>query len=215
MGFANTIVVSDVFDVGAVGPQRPAGRVIAADSGNPLRRAQVRILGTEVRVNQAAITDGDGRYEFSKVPAGRYTINVTRNGYVSLQFGQQRPFEPGKPLTIADGEVAEKIDFALPRGSVIAGRVTDETGEPMRLAGVHRELQEFLSDSPRGLVELPRDHGKTVQVMIRIIWEIGRNPNLRVLLASGSDKSSPTARSPAIGSALSSAKRSQGAPCAS
>src|SRR5436305_3598072 len=52
------------------------GRVIAADSGNPLRRAQVRILGTEVRVNQGAITDGDGRYEFSKVPAGRYTINV-------------------------------------------------------------------------------------------------------------------------------------------
>ena len=39
----------------------------------PLRQAQVRILGTEVRVNQAAITDGDGRYEFSKVPAGRYT----------------------------------------------------------------------------------------------------------------------------------------------
>src|SRR5438034_834489 len=127
------------------------GRVIAADSGNPLRRAQVRILGTEVRVNQAAITDGDGRYEFSKVPAGRYTINVTRNGYVSLQFGQQRPFEPGKPLTIADGEVAEKIDFALPRGSVIAGRVTDETGEPMAGARMQVMRYQYMPNGQRQL----------------------------------------------------------------
>src|SRR3989442_619036 len=74
------------------------GRVIAADSGNPLRRAQVRIMGNEVRVNQAANTDGDGRYEFSKVPAGRDSISVTRNGYVSLQFCQQRPLQPGKTL---------------------------------------------------------------------------------------------------------------------
>src|SRR5438128_2582196 len=62
----------------------------------------------------------------------------------------------------------------------------DETGGPLRLAGIHRELQEFLSDGARSLVELPRDHGKTVQVLIRIVWELGRNPNLRVLLASGS-----------------------------
>ncbi len=26
---------------------------------------------------------------------GRYTMLVSRNGYVTLQFGQQRPFEPG------------------------------------------------------------------------------------------------------------------------
>jgi predicted phage terminase large subunit-like protein len=62
----------------------------------------------------------------------------------------------------------------------------DESGGPMRLAGIHRELQAFLSDGSRALVELPRDHGKTVQVLIRIVWELGRNPNLRVLLASGS-----------------------------
>src|SRR5258708_15249942 len=62
----------------------------------------------------------------------------------------------------------------------------DESGQPMRLAQIHRELQAFLCDGSRALVELPRDHGKTVQVLIRIVWELGRNPNLRVLLASGS-----------------------------
>src|SRR5262245_51075035 len=62
----------------------------------------------------------------------------------------------------------------------------DECGRPMRLGRVHRELQAFLSSARRGLVELPRDHGKTVQVMIRVLWELGRDPNLRVLIACGS-----------------------------
>jgi predicted phage terminase large subunit-like protein len=62
----------------------------------------------------------------------------------------------------------------------------DESGQRMRMAQVHRELQAFLTSTPRGLVELPRDHGKTVQVLIRVLWEIGRDPNLRVLIACGS-----------------------------
>jgi predicted phage terminase large subunit-like protein len=62
----------------------------------------------------------------------------------------------------------------------------DESGRRIRLAQVHRELHAFLSAAPRGLVELPRDHGKTVQVLIRVLWEIGRDPNLRVLIACGS-----------------------------
>ena len=83
---------------------------------------------------------------------GRYTITVTRNGYVSLQFGQQRPFEPGRPLDLGDGQLLERIDFALPRGSVIAGRITDELGEPM--AGVHVQAMryQYLPNGQRQLV---------------------------------------------------------------
>src|SRR5437764_12943761 len=80
------------------------GRVTGADSGNPLRRAQVRISSADGRVTQVTNTDGDGRYQFAELPANRYTINVSRSGYVTLQFGQQRPFEPGKPLQLADAE---------------------------------------------------------------------------------------------------------------
>jgi len=57
---------------------------------------------------------------------------------------------------------------------------TDPTGGRIRQAGVHRELQEFLSRHPRALIELPRDHGKSFQVCCRIIWELGHNPALRV-----------------------------------
>jgi len=119
--------------------------VIAAETGTPLRRAQVRLIGTNAGAgpayNQLANTDGEGRYEFTRLPAARYTLSVSRTGYVSLQFGQQRPFEPGKPLTLTDGQVMDKIDFALPKGGVIVGKITDDSGEP--LAGVMLQAQRY------------------------------------------------------------------------
>jgi hypothetical protein len=127
------------------------GRVTAADSGVPVRRAQVRINSAEGRVAQGTNTDGNGLYEFPKLPAGRYTISVTRSGYVTLQFGQQRPFEPGKPLQLSDGEVAEKIDFALPRGGVITGRITDEVGEPIAGVQVMAMRYQYTPDGQRRL----------------------------------------------------------------
>ena len=53
-----------------------------------------------------------------------------KGSYIPLQWGQQRPNEPGKPLDILDGQTVEKIDFSLPRGGVITGRVLDEFGDP-------------------------------------------------------------------------------------
>ncbi|QDU18284.1 hypothetical protein [Urbifossiella limnaea] len=56
----------------------------------------------------------------------------------------------------------------------------DSSGRPVEQGDVHRDLHAFLSANRRALVELPRDHGKTFQVCARIVWELGRNPGLRV-----------------------------------
>jgi predicted phage terminase large subunit-like protein len=64
---------------------------------------------------------------------------------------------------------------------------TDPAGRPLRPASVHRELQDFLTRHPRALVELPRDHGKSVQVCVRLLWELGRNPALRVRVVCASE----------------------------
>src|SRR5712691_6089216 len=74
------------------------GHVVAADTGQPLRKAQVRIIAPELRENRMTSTDGDGKYEFKEVLAGRYNISASKGSYVQLQYGQQRPFEPGRPL---------------------------------------------------------------------------------------------------------------------
>ncbi|HXD87598.1 MAG TPA: hypothetical protein VN641_13965, partial [Urbifossiella sp.] len=53
---------------------------------------------------------------------------------------------------------------------------------------IHRDMQRFLTANPRALIELPRDHGKSFQTCCRIVWELGRNPGLRVkvICATGS-----------------------------
>src|SRR5262249_41680338 len=64
---------------------------------------------------------------------------------------------------------------------------TDESGDPIELAPVHEHLQHFLTEHPRALVELPRDHGKSFQICGRVLWELGRNPALRVKIVCATD----------------------------
>ena len=106
------------------------GRVLAAETGSPIRRAQVRISGPDIG-SKASLTDGEGRFEFRELPAGRFTVNASKSGFVNVQYGQTRPFESGRPIELADKQVLENADIVMPRGSVIAGRIVDEFGEPM------------------------------------------------------------------------------------
>ncbi|HMC63578.1 MAG TPA: hypothetical protein VKI65_01445, partial [Gemmataceae bacterium] len=63
---------------------------------------------------------------------------------------------------------------------------TDPAGRRLQQSQLHRSLQEFLSGHRRALVELPRDHGKSMQVCIRILWELGHDPSLRVKIVCAS-----------------------------
>ncbi len=120
-----------------MGPRQPKtgtgrlrGRAIAADTGAPVRRAIIRISGTDIG-SKTAMTDAEGRYEFRDLPAGRFNMSASKAGYVAVQYGQTRPFEQGKPVDLTDGQMMDKADFSMPRGSVISGRVVDEFGDPM------------------------------------------------------------------------------------
>src|SRR5918993_1893908 len=112
------------------------GQVIAADNGTPIRRAQVRVSSPEVREGRVATTDAQGRFEIKELPAGRYTMTASKGGFVALQYGQRRPSESGTPIELADGQTLDKLTIALPRGSVLGGRITDEFGEPVANASV-------------------------------------------------------------------------------
>jgi hypothetical protein len=130
------------------GTARIKGRVMSAE-GLPLRRAMIRASAQDVREGRSTMTDGQGAYELKELPAGRYSVTAMKGGYVTMQFGQRRPFEPGRPIELADGQVLEKTDFTLPRGSVIAGRVMDEFGEPAADAMVQAMRYQFMGGQRR------------------------------------------------------------------
>jgi hypothetical protein len=111
------------------------GTIVAADTGSPIRRAQVRLSGAGVP-GRVAVTDAQGRFELRELPAGRYNVSASKAGFVGLQYGQRRPNAPGTPIDVADAQVIDKITVALPRGSVLSGRITDEFGEPIANASV-------------------------------------------------------------------------------
>ncbi|MEZ5285820.1 MAG: carboxypeptidase-like regulatory domain-containing protein [Vicinamibacterales bacterium] len=113
-----------------------AGQVVAADTGTPIRRAQVRVSGRTIRQSRLAVTDAEGRFEVRDLAAGRYTLTASKGGFVTLQYGQRRPGESGTPLELSEGQTIGKLVVGLPRGSVIGGRVTDEYGEPVANASV-------------------------------------------------------------------------------
>jgi hypothetical protein len=119
------------------------GRITAADTGRPLRRARVTASAPELGRARDVSTDVDGRYEIKDLPAGRYSLTVNRSGYLRLRYGQRRPLEQGKQLDVANGQTVDSIDFAMPKMSVIAGRVTDELGDPIEGANVFAMRMDY------------------------------------------------------------------------
>lgn len=65
--------------------------------------------------------------------------------------------------------------------------VDPETLQYLEQQPFHKEWQAIITGNRRSLIAGPRGHGKTVQVAGRIIWELGRNHNLRVKIIGSSD----------------------------
>jgi hypothetical protein len=106
-----------------------SGKVMTADTGAPIRGAEVR-LSSDGHFSRLATTDGDGRFELRDLPAGEYRLIVSRTGFITMQYGQRRPFEAASAITLAEGGTVD-TNVALIRGGVIYGRVLDQFGEPL------------------------------------------------------------------------------------
>jgi len=93
--------------------------VAAATSSSPLDRRTVA----------KATTDDDGKYQLTGLAAGQFTITPLAKAFVVGTSGAYK--QPGQSITVAEGETITKIDFALVRGGVITGRITDTDGHPV------------------------------------------------------------------------------------
>lgn len=109
-----------------------SGRVTL--NGKPVQRAVVVLGSTTPTAPQRspavkATTDEDGRYKATRVAPGTYQVMPYTPAWIvpaQSSFGQ-----PGKTITLGEGEEVEDIDFSLTRGGVITGRVSDADGKPV------------------------------------------------------------------------------------
>ena len=134
-----------------------SGRVVDGRTGQALPRAQVVATARDTGGRRhAAQTDQSGRYELSNLAAGRFTVTVSKPGYVTLSYGQRRPRQPSTPVKVVAGEHLENLDLALPAGSVITGQVVDENGAALPLATV-RVLRYVYQQGQQQLVPVGAD----------------------------------------------------------
>lgn len=108
-----------------------SGLIVANDEqATALRRAVVMVSGSELRVPRGAITDDDGRFAIARLPAGRFTVTVSKPAYVTSVYGASSPGRPGTPVSLSAGERRE-IRMTLSRGGVISGVLRDTGGRPV------------------------------------------------------------------------------------
>ena len=122
------------------------GRVMAADTGDPVRGAQIILLiapngGQE---NRYAVTDTDGRWQVTDLAPARYLIRASKTGYVTGYYGQRHPAQLEPAIEITAGARRTDLDIKLFRGGVIAGRIVDEFGDPVSNVSVGTARYQYL-----------------------------------------------------------------------
>ena len=107
-----------------------SGRVVAADTGAPVRSADVRLVGVKADLGpRIATTDDEGRFVLGDVVVGQYTLTVSKAGFVRASFGLKK--DGPSTFEVTPGQPIELGDLALARGGVITGRVLDVAGDPL------------------------------------------------------------------------------------
>ncbi len=133
------------------------GRVLKAGTDEPLKKAWLTLtpVGGERRP-QYTSSDAAGRFVLKDIELGRYTLWAERNGYIRQAYGQRGMDRFGTTMALGAGQSLSDLTFRLVPAAVIAGRVTDEDGEPIAGAIVnvaqyrYREGKRDLLPASRG-----------------------------------------------------------------
>src|SRR5436190_4587230 len=130
---------------------RIEGRVTSLN-GEVVRKATVRLqpaFGPQLaappapgaQANQIPSTysessDEAGKFVFENVAPGRYTLTSEKTGFVTQRYGARSDTSPGTPLVLEAGNELKDVAIQMTPQAVIAGRVTDQDGDPVANIGV-------------------------------------------------------------------------------
>jgi len=114
---------------------RIAGTVVDSLTRRPLPGARVSIFASDnPEFSQRVVADAVGRFDFSALPAGKYTLMGSTQGYRSQGYHQHGDYFIG--IAVGPDLDSEHITFRLVADARIEGTVTDEDSEPVRNANV-------------------------------------------------------------------------------
>jgi 5-hydroxyisourate hydrolase-like protein (transthyretin family) len=115
--------------------QRPGGTVegIVVETGTnqPLTKSSLELRSIESSANRYPSLSGDGgRFVFRNVPAGRYYLIASHNGYMRAEYRQRGPNGVGQPVTVASGAQLTGLVLSMTKSAAISGHVFGNNGLP-------------------------------------------------------------------------------------
>src|SRR6185295_19187051 len=113
-------------------------------------------------------TDDAGRFAFTAIPAGNYSLSASKAAYVTAFYGATRVgATSGVPVADADGQRISNLSIRIVRGGVITGTVFNDAGRPWPSVSVRVQRitvgpnseREFAPATGGGLIPSTDDRG--------------------------------------------------------
>ncbi len=141
------------------------GRVVNAVTGEPLKKAAVVLFslspsrsGRPVQP-RTVLSDAEGRFVFHGVAGGDYRVTASRPGFIDPQMGTYAPIVNLNPL-----QGFRSVVVKLEPLAVVAGKIVDEDGDPIRNATVQLARYRYFEGrrrlSPAGGSANTNDRGE-------------------------------------------------------
>ena len=75
------------------------GMVVKLAGSEPVKTATVQLQSLQdLRHTVSVVTDVGGRFELKGIDPGRYRLKVSRTGFVTEEYGQKTPNDPGAEI---------------------------------------------------------------------------------------------------------------------
>jgi len=112
-----------------------SGRVVNANTGEPLRGAAVALLTVQDSQMVASTESGDdGQFAFDSLSAAKYQLTASKRGFSTGFYNQH--FEFNSAIVTGPNQDTEHLIFKLAPAAVIYGVVTTDGGDPVQASNV-------------------------------------------------------------------------------
>lgn len=117
-----------------------AGTAVHAVTGEPLYQARISLADTKNRRQVIWMTTSEnGRFEFSNLRPGKYSLQGAKRGFIPAAYEQHEQFSTA--IVTGPEFSTEELRLRLMPMALISGHVLDEYGDPVRSARVGLYLE--------------------------------------------------------------------------
>jgi len=143
---ADAGIIGQVVDAGG----RPVPAAVVTLSGGLTALSLTETIAQQLEGGPRRVrADGDGRFVFADLPAGSYTLEATKTGYLPGAYGRRRHGGAAQSLVLGESERVVSVRIPIWEFVAMSGTVVDEAGEPMVGIMVTARQQTFVATQSR------------------------------------------------------------------